>query len=241
MKYMGSKARHAKEILAHVLRGRKEGQVYVEPFVGGANMLDKVTGPRIAADVNTPLITMWKALTEDGWVPPSFVSEDDYEKAKTTEDLALKAYIGFSLSFGGKYFGGYRRDIAGTKGCIDNMKTQSRRSYAAIMEQKDALQGVVFVNRPYDELYIPSNSIIYCDPPYRDTTKYATGGFDHDKFWVWCESKVDEGHKVFVSEYTAPEHWKCVWSKEVNNTLVKDTGSKRGVEKLFTLTKETQI
>ena len=44
MKYMGSKARHAKELLPIILKDRKEGQWYVEPFVGGCNMIDKVTG-----------------------------------------------------------------------------------------------------------------------------------------------------------------------------------------------------
>ena len=59
MKYMGSKARHAKEILPIILSTRKEDQWYVEPFVGGANVIDKVDGKRIGADINEPLIGMW--------------------------------------------------------------------------------------------------------------------------------------------------------------------------------------
>ena len=35
MKYMGSKARIANEILPIILKDRKDGQFYVEPFVGG--------------------------------------------------------------------------------------------------------------------------------------------------------------------------------------------------------------
>lgn len=35
MKYLGSKARIAKEILPIILKDRKVGQYYVEPFVGG--------------------------------------------------------------------------------------------------------------------------------------------------------------------------------------------------------------
>ena len=46
MKYMGSKARHAKELLPIILANRTEGQWYVEPFVGGANMIAKVEGLR---------------------------------------------------------------------------------------------------------------------------------------------------------------------------------------------------
>jgi hypothetical protein len=38
---------------------------------------------------------------------------------------------------------------------------------------------------------------------------------------------------ILVSEYTAPEGIECIWSKEINSSLTKDTGSKKGVEKLF--------
>lgn len=48
MKYVGSKGRHARSILPLVLKNRKPGQAYVEPFVGGANTLDKVDGVRVA-------------------------------------------------------------------------------------------------------------------------------------------------------------------------------------------------
>ena len=59
MKYMGSKNRIAKYLLPIILKDRKEGQWYVEPFVGGANMIDKVDGNRIGADNNEYLIAMW--------------------------------------------------------------------------------------------------------------------------------------------------------------------------------------
>ena len=50
MKYMGSKNRIAKHILPIILKDRKEGQWYVEPFVGGANIRDKVECKRIGSD-----------------------------------------------------------------------------------------------------------------------------------------------------------------------------------------------
>lgn len=233
MKYMGSKARHAKEILPIILEGRSAGQVYVEPFVGGANTIDKVPGARIASDFNPYVAALWEA-TSRGWLPPKFVSEEDYEAAKSSTDMPYKGYVGFALSFGGKFFGGYRRDVAGTKGCIENMRTQSRRAYESFEKQASHLIGVDVFNLDYRKLHIPENSIIYCDPPYAGTTKYATGAFNHEQFWEWCIEMHTMGHNVFVSEYYAPEGWKCVWEKTVNNTLTKDTGSKQGVERLFT-------
>jgi len=49
---MGSKNRIAKHILPIMLAERKPNQWWVEPFVGGANMIDKVGGNRIGADNN---------------------------------------------------------------------------------------------------------------------------------------------------------------------------------------------
>lgn len=239
MKYMGSKARHAKELLPIILANRKDGQYYVEPFVGGANMIDKVDGHRIGADYNEYLAEMWKAVSS-GWLPPNLITEEKYQQIKDNKDAdkPLAAYIGFAMSFGGKWFGGYRRDIAGTKENPElkalNESEQSRKSYESLLKQQKNLMDVDFRHSSYQDLVIPDNSIIYCDPPYKDTTKYKDS-FDHEPFYDWCRQKQKEGHQVFVSEYWMPDDFICVWSKEVNSSLTKDTGSKKGVEKLFTL------
>lgn len=227
MKYMGSKARHAKEIIPIILKDRKPDQWYVEPFVGGANMIDKVGGNRLGSDSNADLIVLLKAMAlYDYWIPPYKVSEEEYRAAKSCPQGVMRSYIGFGLSYGGKWFGGYRRDKIGKR-------DYAFEAYKNYMTQAPRLYGVEFLCSDYRELIIPPNSIIYCDPPYEGTTKYATGAFDHEEFWNWCDEKCVEGHIVFVSEYTAPDGWRCVWEKSVNNTLTKDTGSKKGVERLF--------
>lgn len=68
MKYMGSKARIADEILPIILADREPDQLYIEPFVGGCNTIDKVTGKRVGIDINPYLITMWDCLV-NGWLP----------------------------------------------------------------------------------------------------------------------------------------------------------------------------
>ena len=52
-----------------------------------------------------------------------------------------------------------------------------------------------------------------------------------------CNRKED-GHIVFISEYTMPDDFKCVWSQEVKSSLSANGvsgGNKTSVEKLFTL------
>lgn len=229
MKYMGSKARHAKEILPIILEGRKPGQWYVEPFVGGANVIDKVTGLRMASDVHPHLIVLLDALS-NGWTPPDEVTEDQYKDAQRDRHLdPMTAFIGFCASYSGKWFGGFARgnDL---QGGARNYASEAKRN---LLKQAKGLHGVSFHCKPYSDVIPPKSSLIYCDPPYAGTTNYSVAKFDHSKFWKWCDDRSSEGHTVFVSEYTAPAGWECVWEKRVNNTLVKNTGSKQGVERLF--------
>jgi DNA adenine methylase len=212
MKYMGSKNRFAKELLPIILKDRTKGQYYVEPFAGGMNLIDKVEGNRIANDIHTDLIEMWKALVS-GWIPPLYVSEEDYKNAKSNKvkiDKALRGYIGFN-SYGGKWFAGYRRDKQGKR-------DYWQEHYNNIMKQVPKLKGVKFENTSFTDLDIPESSIIYCDPPYEGTTKYNSK-FDHILFWDWVRTKSKQGNKVYVSEYNAPSDFVCVWQKDAKSTF----------------------
>lgn len=227
MKYMGSKNRYAKYILPIILKDRKPNQYYVEPFCGGCNLIDKVENPRIANDIHYYLIEMWRALL-NGWKPPKLISREKYKHIQQNCDdypPYLVGYTGFN-SYGAKFFGGYRADKEGKRDYWDE-------HYRNIMKQLPKLKGIKLFNLDYKCLSIPPNSIIYCDIPYANTTKYKYD-FDHSSFWNWANNMTRQDHKVFVSEYNAPIGWECVWSKKVNNTLVQNTGSKKGTEKLFT-------
>lgn len=85
----------------------------------------------------------------------------------------------------------------------------------------------------YANLIIPNNSIIYCDIPYQGTKQYEISkNFDYVRFWEWCRQKVNEGHKVFVSEYYAPNDFVCIWEHELK-TSINQTITKKAVERLF--------
>lgn len=243
LKYMGSKNRHAKEIIPILMDYYQEGMLYVEPCVGGANMIDKVPVPnslKIGYDIHHYLIEMWKEVSS-GWLPPRTITEEDYKyiKHNQNENPALTGYAGFALSYGGKWWGGYRRDV---KGCGDspttkreNESNQSRRAYDSLIKQQRNILGISFIEMSIFDIHkIGNKALIYADPPYADSTKY-NDDFDHERFYNWCRTMRDQGHVVFVSEYKMPEDFRCVWSKEVNNSLTKNTGGKKGVEKLFIL------
>ena len=86
-----------------------------------------------------------------------------------------------------------------------------------IKKQLPLMKGITLDCCSYDELDIPEKLIIYCDPPYKGTSGYGTK-FEYDKF-DWCFSKKDEGHRVYISEYSMPTEFKCVWSMDVSNSL----------------------
>ena len=234
MKYMGSKARHAKELLPIILKDHTPDMWYVEPFVGGANMIDKVSPEvapkRLGCDVHEYLVAMWQAVSK-GWKAPDNITEEQYNdirKNKQNYPKELVGYVGFALSYSGKWFGGWCRDGAGKRNYVEE-------SYKNANKQFPSLLGVHFQNKSVFDIDFSrcGKSTIYCDPPYAGTTKYKDD-FNHDKFYDWCVERYKEGHNVFISEYYMPEdRFECVWSKEVNNSLTKDTGSKKGIEKLF--------
>lgn len=233
MKYMGSKNRHAKDILSIVLKDRTPGQWYIEPFVGGFNIIDKVEGERMAIDNNYFLISMFRALLA-GWEPPKTVSKEEYYFIKENQHdtpTPLIAFVAFCCSYSGKFWGGY---AAGNKpdGTPRNYADESRRN---LLKQIETLRGVHMFCGDYRTFCYPLRSIIYCDPPYEGTTKFTGEKFDHVAFWEWVREMSRSGHTVYVSEYNAPEDFVCVWDKTVHNTLVKDTGAKQGTEKLFKL------
>lgn len=105
----------------------------------------------------------------------------------------LVGFTGFGVSFGGKWMGSYAQYNIGKR----NICGDSSRN---VLKQKDKLRGVIFKNVDYTLLDIPSGAIIYCDPPYINTTRYKlTGKFDHDKFWDWIR-KTSKNHDVSISE-----------------------------------------
>ena len=54
----------------------------------------------------------------------------------------------------------------------------------------------------YDCVPILSDSVVYADPPYRNTQSYIDQNFDHDAFYDWLRNT---SFPVWVSEFNMPE------------------------------------
>jgi DNA adenine methylase len=181
-------------------------------------------GPRLASDASPYLFSLYAALRQ-GWEPPTEVSEELYQILKQTKDPSnpLTAFVGYGCSFGGVFFSNPAR------GEDRNYAQEARNS---LLKKFSRCQEVTFAHCSYERL-TPGASLVYCDPPYANTTGYsAVGAFDHVAFWEKCRQWTRDGATVLVSEYTAPEDFKVVWSIETK-TDMHGEGRKGRTEKLF--------
>ena len=218
LKYMGSKNRLAKDIVP-IIQGYidKGCSGYLEPFVGGANIIDKIKcDNKYGSDAHKQLIAFLNALS-NGYEPPKNISEEEYKYIKTHQneyDDKFLGYIGFQLSYGAMWFGTFRRDKIGKR-------KYDKEAYQNVMKQAPNLKGIIFKNCSFKNINHVKNYVIYCDPPYRYTTKYTTGTFPYDEFYDWCR-EMSKDNVVLVSEYNMPDDFKCIWSKETKCLLSSD-------------------
>ena len=199
MNYMGGKMRQGKAI-ANAVAAVAGDKDYYEPFCGamGAAMATlshpKFSGGgAVLSDSCVPLIGMWKALMS-GWAPPDVVTEETYQEVRRRADVddPMFAYCGFGMSFGGKWWGGYARNGAGT-------------DYALNASRSTLLKASVLLKACDYREVLPDDAVIYLDPPYAGRTKphAYVGLFDHAAFWEHSRSLVKH-NTVLVTEFTAP-------------------------------------
>jgi len=221
MKYHGSKTLVGKQIAEYIQKNTNYNMLF-SPFCGVLG-IERHLNFEICFfnDISTDLILFLKELNSNCFTFPTEVTEEKYKELKYSEPSSLRGFVGFFLSFAGKWFGGYAQKYQ--KGNRDFLKE------AIDSSKKLQLKGdIIFENKSYDE-FTPFGMCIVCDPPYKNTTGY--GEFDHDKFWsIMREWSVN--NDVFICEYNAPPDFECVFELQKRMTLGKDKSQIR-TEKLF--------
>lgn len=238
MKYMGSKAKIADNILPfiHSYMVINNIDTYIEPFMGGCNMIDKVQATnRYAYDKNKYLVALFQHL-QDGGELPEDVSREQYVDCRAHyrandgyyPDWYLAA-VGFLAGFNGRFYDGCYAN-PGWEG--DHYRDYYQEAKRNILEQMRFLSDVHFASGNYKELN-PSGALIYCDPPYAGTKGYLTitKEFNHKEFWdimrEWSKNNI-----VLISEENAPDDFDILWEQEVSRTIRAQEKSK-ATEKLF--------
>lgn len=228
MQYFGGKARISKQIVGVLKSLREDNELFVEPFCGGLNITCLMGGDVLANDKNYMLISLYQSML-DGWVPPDSVSEDEYNYYKLTSNPAnphMCAFVGIGCSYSGKWFGGYARDKHGRNYAM-NAKNSLIRKINSLPK------NIKLTSVDYYDIRVNS-ALIYCDPPYANSTGYMFGKFDSDKFWDWCR-EMSKTNTVVISEYIAPDDFECILSINTMTDIRTCDGKSARVEKLFKL------
>ena len=243
MKYMGSKSRIAKQIIPIIQQCINDNNLnyYLEPFVGGANVIDKINCKyRFGYDVNKYLIALLEYMANDGQLLPEVSRElynnvrTAYNENKDTFDDITTANVGFLASYNGRWFdGGYAQPVfeKTTKGLrLRDYYQEGKRNLEA---QISMLKGIEFECIDYKQINQPKGMMIYCDPPYENVKQFANSQkFDYIQFWeIMRQWSVD--NYVIISELNAPDDFICIWQKDVQRSIKSDDSKIRAIEKMF--------
>ena len=242
MKYMGSKSRIAKDIVSIIQSyiNNNDIDIYIEPFVGGANVIDKIKcNKKIGSDLNPYLIALLKRVQNS---EPLYeeVPKELYDNVRTSYNNKDNKYadweygnVGFLASYNGRFFdGGY------AKSGYEKLKNGKMRYRDYYRESKDNILSQNLSNIEFNVMnyieYNPTNALIYCDPPYQNTKQFSNSvEFNFNEFWniirKWSENNI-----VLVSELNAPDDFICIWEKPVSRSI-KSKDKSVATEKLFTI------
>lgn len=227
MNYIGGKFRQGKHISNIIHRLLDGDKIYMEPFCGAMGSASAVNHDVMSlSDTNPQLIRMWNEIIFNGVELPDVITNELYDELKKDKNNPncdwLTTYVGFGMSFGGKWFGGYARNGKGTDYTL-NLKRST------LLKRSTSLKRSTLLNKKlnllccsYDQLVIPENSVIYCDPPYRGRTPQKSGNsFDHDNFWDWARNQKVP---LLVSEFVFPDDFVVVHN--FGDTVVRHSKSK---------------
>lgn len=228
MQYLGGKSRIAKKLAAKIHEIVPDATEFWDPFCGGLSMSAALSehGRVVATDACAPLIALYEGVRA-GWVPPDHIDRETWQNARSLPDSdPMKAFAGFGVSFGGKWFGGYRKHEPG----------KSEHIYTKRGLLRDVPKVANFAQ--IDWLAVEPqkiDAVKYLDPPYRGTHGYAGAPpFDFDRF-VRRVAEWSRFEHLFISEYEFPIG-QIVGEWDLPLQVAKGTGAPRR-ERLYYVAK----
>ena len=226
MRYVGTKRKLAKGILPYIQKALAAlpNAKYIEPFVGGCNMIDQVKHhTRIGCDANPHLIALLKTAQSnpEKLLEVECLSRSAYKYLKSNKEPYLDWYVGlmgFMPTFNNQWFHSFHEDLK---------PGRFSASIRSLINQD--LSGIKLINCDYQKIPIEKRNVIYCDIPYRIEDYYKML-FNHDEFYEWARF-ASKDNIVLISEYEMPEDFTCIWQKVVKPRI--NAIARNKVEKLF--------
>lgn len=215
---------------------------------GGANLTDKIICENVyAIDLSPSLISLHEQAQRNFSKIPIDGNREMWDNSysawkRMKKILDIKSFVDFtdedfneigmplyeigcmewyaSFSCGG-FPRGYAKNTA-----EKNFYQQTRRNHKKQSETEN-YQKIQFYCGDYQEIvteYINNvqnvNTVLYIDPPYKDTKPYAISkNFDYMRLYKWL-NEISKIYPIFVSEQFLPKEFDKykIWEKEVKRT-----------------------
>lgn len=123
---------------------------------------------------------------------------------------------------------------------LQSLQSLERLERLQSLESLQSLQSLRVTSLSYDEIDIPADAVVYCDPPYHacDKTFYErrASAFDHGAFYDWCV-RVSKTNPIFISEYSIEDDRFEVVAEKQKITSMASVKSFNVIERLYTVKK----
>ena len=123
---------------------------------------------------------------------------------------------------------------------LERLQSMERLERLQRLERLERLERLRVTSLSYGEIDIPTDSVVYCDPPYRacDGSLYEgmAKAFDHCAFYDWCVS-VSKTNPIFISEYSIEDDRFEIVAEKQKLTRLSSVKSFNVTERLYTVKK----
>lgn len=187
-----------------------------------------------------------KAIVDNDFEPITKLYADDIVKLLQSKLEPISELHDRRLCWGSTI-----RRLCGPSTFRDNFRADDlRNSTASLIVMQNLvrvsrLQNLECINKElsfkpfkcdYRDIQIPSDSVVYCDPPYVNTSGYkGTDEFDSKAFLDWAV-EVGRNNPIYISEYQIDDpRFVCVTEKARNQTAAGHGHHRQRIEKLYTV------
>lgn len=123
---------------------------------------------------------------------------------------------------------------------LESLESLERLERLERLQSLERLESLRVTSLSYDEIDIPDDAVVYCDPPYHDRDKKLYEGtassFDHCAFYDWCV-RVSKTNPIFISEYSIEDERFEVVAEKQKASCLSSVKSFNVTERLYTVKK----
>lgn len=218
MVYMGSKTKYAIDIVKILQNIINTNNIisYYEPFVGGANIIDKIQcDNKTGSDKNKILIALYQQAQSDFSKIPANCTKEEFNRGRDIYRDRLESDIPDYILGAWAFFHSFAaKGFCGSYAEAGRGRDVYKERYNNFKKQLPFLKNINFIHSEYQDLDILDNSLVYCDPPYEGTTLYGYAWerkFNWKDYWNWVR-ELSKRCYVVCSEQKVPDDFKIIWN-----------------------------